>query len=276
MFPIKNSLINGAQSLFGLKTKLQFGKTNITAVFSQQNSESTTVTAEGGASIQEFELRATDYDNDRHFFLSQYFRENYSKSLQNYPLISSPINITRIELWITNRNASVEDFRSIVALADIAEPNSEKSILNISELVNELTPVQLLRARLSIEPAIAREAAIHASEADVSRIDAACNAASSATSWSEYERADDLLHHEIAAAAQNPLLMSMFEYLNAVRRAVSWNKVVRSSDRPASDHDSFAEHTLIFAAIAGRNANEAQAAMRTHLISVSKRLFGDD
>ena len=66
--PIKNSLINGAQSLFGLKTKLQFGKTNITAVFSQQNSESTTVTAEGGASIQEFELRATDYDNDRHFF----------------------------------------------------------------------------------------------------------------------------------------------------------------------------------------------------------------
>ena len=158
----------------------------------------------------------------------------------------------------------------------IAEPHSEKSILNISELVNELTPVQLLRARLSIEPAIAREAAIHASEADVSRIDAACNAASSATSWSEYERADDLLHHEIAAAAQNPLLMSMFEYLNAVRRAVSWNKVVRSSDRPASDHDSFVEHTRIFAAIEGRNANEAQAAMRTHLISVSKRLFGDD
>ena len=126
--PIKNSLINGAQSLFGLKTKLQFGKTNITAVFSQQNSESTTVTAEGGAEIQEFELRATDYDNDRHFFLSQYFRENYSKSLQNYPLISSPINITRIELWITNRNASVEDFRSIVALADISEPNSENFV----------------------------------------------------------------------------------------------------------------------------------------------------
>ena len=84
------------------------------------------------------------------------------------------------------------------------------------------------------------------------------------------------MHHEIAAAAQNPLLMSMFEYLNAVRRAVSWNKVVRSSDRPASDHDSFAEHKRIFAAIVGRNANEAQAAMRTHLISVSKRLFGDD
>ena len=125
--PIKNSLINGAQSLFGVKTKLQFGNTNITAVFSQQNSESKTVVAEGGASIQEFELRTTDYDNDRHFFLSQYFVDNYANSLKNYPLISSPINITRVEVWITNRNASTEDFRSIVAFADIGE--SELNVL---------------------------------------------------------------------------------------------------------------------------------------------------
>jgi cell surface protein SprA len=125
--PIKNSLINGAQSLFGVKTKLQFGNTNITAVFSQQNSESKTVVAEGGASIQEFELRTTDYDNDRHFFLSQYFIDNYANSLKNYPLISSPINITRVEVWITNRNASTEDFRSIVAFADIGE--SEHNVL---------------------------------------------------------------------------------------------------------------------------------------------------
>jgi cell surface protein SprA len=122
--PIKNSLINGAQSLFGVKTDLKFGNTNITAVFSQQNSESKTVVAEGGASIQPFELRTTDYDNDRHFFLSQYFIDNYANSLKNYPLINSPINITRVEVWITNRNASTEDFRSIVAFADIGESKS--------------------------------------------------------------------------------------------------------------------------------------------------------
>jgi cell surface protein SprA len=85
------------------------------------------VVAEGGASIQEFELRTTDYDNDRHFFLSQYFVDNYANSLKNYPLISSPINITRVEVWITNRNASTEDFRSIVAFADIGE--SELNVL---------------------------------------------------------------------------------------------------------------------------------------------------
>ena len=142
--PIKNSLINGAQSLFGVKTKLQFGNTNITAVFSQQNSESKTVVAEGGASIQEFELRTTDYDNDRHFFLSQYFIDNYANSLKNYPLISSPINITRVEVWITNRNASTEDFRSIVAFADIGE--SEPNVLvdeNGVVLNNSITQAQV-------------------------------------------------------------------------------------------------------------------------------------
>ncbi len=119
--PIKNSLINGAQSLFGVKAKLKFGNTNITAVFSQQNSESKTVTAQAGATIQPFELHATDYDNDRHFFLSQYFRNNYANSLKEYPLISSPINITRIEVWVTNKIATTDDFRSIVAFADIGE-----------------------------------------------------------------------------------------------------------------------------------------------------------
>ena len=126
--PIKNSLINGAQSLFGVKTELQFGKTSIKSVFSQQNSESKTVVAEAGASIESFELRATDYDDDRHFFLAQYFRENYKNSLKNYPLVSSPINITRIEVWVTNRSSSTENFRSIVALADIGESETNNLV----------------------------------------------------------------------------------------------------------------------------------------------------
>ena len=133
--PIKNSLINGAQSLFGVKTQLKFGNTNVTAVFSQQNSESKTVVAQAGASIQPFELRTTDYDNDRHFFLSQYFIDNYANSLKNYPLINSQVNITRIEVWVTNRNANTDNFRSIVAFADIGE--SENAVL-----VNQTGAVQ--------------------------------------------------------------------------------------------------------------------------------------
>ncbi|MGJ8743330.1 cell surface protein SprA [Polaribacter sp.] len=138
--PIKNSLINGAQSLFGVKTKLQFGNTSVTAVFSQQNSESKTVVAEAGASIQEFELQATDYDNDRHFFLSQYFINNYANSLKSYPLINSQINISRIEVWITNRTASTEDYRSIVAFADIGESTNDNFVNQTGAVVPTSPP----------------------------------------------------------------------------------------------------------------------------------------
>ncbi len=140
--PIKNSLINGAQSLFGVKTELQFGKTSVTAVFSQQNSESKTVVAEAGATINPFEIRATDYDDDRHFFLSHFFRENYENSLKDYPLISSPIQITRIEVWVTNRNSSTENFRSIVALADIGE-SDRRNLVNPTNVKATSPPMVL-------------------------------------------------------------------------------------------------------------------------------------
>ncbi|MEX6626617.1 T9SS outer membrane translocon Sov/SprA [Tenacibaculum salmonis] len=138
--PIKNSLINGAQTLFGVKTELQFGKTFITAAFSQQNSQSKTVVAEGGATIEPFELRASDYDNDRHFFLGQYFRETYKKALGNYPLINSPINITRVEVWVTNTSQNVTDYRSIVGLADLGESNTKSTSNNlVNDEVEDLT-----------------------------------------------------------------------------------------------------------------------------------------
>ncbi|MDV7186234.1 cell surface protein SprA [Lutibacter sp. TH_r2] len=123
--PLKNSLIVGAQSLFGVKTQLQFGKTTVTGVFAEQKSQTTSVSAEGGSTVEDFEFQASDYDANRHFFLSQYFRDNYNTAMQQFPLINSPINITRVEVWITNSNSTTTDIRNIVAIADLAEGNSD-------------------------------------------------------------------------------------------------------------------------------------------------------
>jgi len=119
--PLNSSLITGAQSLFGVKTELQFGKTTVTAVYSEQKSERKSVVAEGGGTLEEFELFALDYDESRHFFLSQYFRGNYNKALEDYPFINSNIQITRLEVWVTNRNNTVNNVRNIVALQDLGE-----------------------------------------------------------------------------------------------------------------------------------------------------------
>ncbi|WP_431605804.1 cell surface protein SprA [Aequorivita marisscotiae] len=119
--PLNSSLIQGAQSLFGVKTQLQFGNTTITGVFSEQKSETRTVTAEGGATITDYELFALDYDDNRHFFLGHYFRDNYNRALKQYPFINSNVQITRMEVWITNRTSRTDNVRNIVALQDIGE-----------------------------------------------------------------------------------------------------------------------------------------------------------
>ena len=132
--PLNSSLISGAQSLFGVKTELKFGKTRIKAIFSEQKSESRSVVSEGGGTVQEFEFRALDYDENRHFFLGHFFRNNYDESLENYPYINSNIQITRAEVWVTNRNNQIEDVRNILAFQDLGETE------NISSSVNVLSP----------------------------------------------------------------------------------------------------------------------------------------
>ena len=119
--PLNSSLISGAQTLFGVKTKLQFGKTTVTAVFSEQRSDSRSVVAQGGGTLDEFDFFIRDYDENRHFFLAQYFRENYDKALENYPFINTNVQITRAEVWVTNRSNRTENVRNIVALQDIGE-----------------------------------------------------------------------------------------------------------------------------------------------------------
>ncbi len=136
--PLSGSLIRGAQSLFGVKAQVQFGRTTITGVFSEQKSQTKTVTAQGGGTIQDFDFFGLDYDNDRHFFLSQYFRNRYDLALKNYPFIDSRVQITRIEVWITNRQNRVNNTnnnqRNIIALQDLGE--SQQSGYSDNEIVS--------------------------------------------------------------------------------------------------------------------------------------------
>ena len=157
----------------------------------------------------------------------------------------------------------------------IASTEPQNGSGSLAELILQVTPITLMRARLSVEPAIAREAALNASESAVSHLSMIGQSTQDADNWDDYELFDDQFHRAIGLAADNPLLLSLFDHLNAVRRGVAWKTVVRSSARPASDHTSFAEHDKILSAIEARDPTAAHAAMRTHLVSVSNRLFGD-
>jgi len=119
--PLNTTLITGSQALFGVKTKLKFGKLDVTTILSQQRSQSKTITITNGSQQGQFKFTPADYEANRHFFLSQFFRNNYNKALANIPIISSNINITRIEVWTTNRTNATTDSRDVLALMDLGE-----------------------------------------------------------------------------------------------------------------------------------------------------------
>ncbi|MDD4514806.1 cell surface protein SprA [Massilibacteroides sp.] len=116
-----NSLINGGAALFGMKADLQFGKLRINALLAQQESQSKTVNSRGGVQTQSFEIKADSYDENRHFFLSHYFRDTYDNYSNQAPNVRSGILISRIEVWVTNKRSNYEQARNIVAFSDLAE-----------------------------------------------------------------------------------------------------------------------------------------------------------
>ncbi|MEP6795887.1 MAG: cell surface protein SprA, partial [Saprospiraceae bacterium] len=119
--PLKSTLIKGSQALFGLKTELQFGHLRLTAIASQQNSKQNDINIQGGSVLQEFEIYADQYDENRHFFLSHYNRNTFEKAVMNLPQINSLFHITRMDVWVTNDRNQTTDVRDVVAIADLGE-----------------------------------------------------------------------------------------------------------------------------------------------------------
>jgi len=119
--PLTGSLITGSQSLFGIKAQTKWGKLTSTTILSQEKGERKEINVEGGAQTQDFEISADDYEANKHYFLSNFFRDQYDEAMSSLPVINSALAVTRIEVWVTNKRAAFEENRNIVAFTDIGE-----------------------------------------------------------------------------------------------------------------------------------------------------------
>ena len=120
-FPSNSSLIKGASSLFGLRTDLQFGKLKLQLVASQKKSSTKSVSSKGGKQFTPFEIAAANYEDNRHFFLAQYFHDRYDESMRSLPNLTSGVKINRVEIWVTNKTGTTANTRNIIALTDLGE-----------------------------------------------------------------------------------------------------------------------------------------------------------
>ena len=128
-FPSNNSLVHGASSLFGIHTEMQFGKLKLQTVVSQKKSTSSSVSSKGGTSTTPFEIDVADYEENRHFFLSHYFRQTYDRAMSTLPNITTGIKINRVEVWVTNKTGNTNNSRNIVAFTDLGENSVIKNPL---------------------------------------------------------------------------------------------------------------------------------------------------
>lgn len=149
-----------------------------------------------------------------------------------------------------------------------ARPHDEAS--SVAAIAATTNPAEVMRTRLLIEPVIAREAALHATAQDIAELRNCLRGARAARTWRFYESWDNRLHRTVAHAAHNRLLLSVFDTLNTVRRAVSWGRLRPTLKRPAANHHSFAQHDRIVDAIENRDPRAAAMAMKVHLDFVAR------
>ncbi|MDT8856227.1 FCD domain-containing protein [Paracoccaceae bacterium Fryx2] len=155
----------------------------------------------------------------------------------------------------------------------LATNANQSSQNDFGQLAQKLSPADVMRARAALEPAICRDAALHAPAAAIAAMTLTAARARQAATWREYEALDNEFHRQIAEASGSVALLALFDQLNTLRRMVSWGRMVRQGARPPAGHDSFDAHDRIVAAIAARDPELAQAAMRQHLRAVEARLF---
>jgi len=165
------------------------------------------------------------------------------------------------ELW---RHVGKGTFRGV-------RPTEE--ISSIAAMANLTNPAEVMRTRALLEPQIAGEAAVNATAADIAALEFCLERSVQTRSWRQYETWDNRLHRTIAVAAQNSLLLALFDTLNAVRRTVVWGRLRIDPAGPPADHHSFAEHQTIVAAIRDRDREAAAAALRRHLAAVEANLM---
>ena len=120
-FPSNSSLIQGASSLFGLRTDMQFGKLKLQLVASQKKSTSKRVSSRGGKQLTTFEMDAANYEENKHFFLARYFHDHYDDGMRTLPNLATGVTINRVEVWVTNKSGTTTNSRNIVALTDLGE-----------------------------------------------------------------------------------------------------------------------------------------------------------
>ncbi|MCB1882945.1 MAG: FadR family transcriptional regulator [Geminicoccaceae bacterium] len=143
------------------------------------------------------------------------------------------------------------------------------------ETAGTASPIELMDARLALEPAIAGEAALRARRDHLVWLDRCLAHGEGAEDYRAFEEWDVAFHRTIAEATQNPIFIMVMDAMRRMRGQEAWERLKRASFGPATRDRYRAEHRAVLQALEQRDQRAAAAAMFAHLRSVRATIFSD-
>ncbi|HVJ35596.1 MAG TPA: FCD domain-containing protein [Terriglobia bacterium] len=151
------------------------------------------------------------------------------------------------------------------------KPARERNGLAVAAI--DTNPIEVLDTRLIIEPALARLAALHATEADIDNMRYLIDKSEAARDAETWELWDGTLHRAIAQATHNNMLISIFDAFNAIRSQENWRRLRETSQTPDRLHIYRAHHREVVEAIGNRDVDQAEDMMRRHIDAVRNNML---
>ncbi|ALM52385.1 transcriptional regulator NanR [Halomonas huangheensis] len=151
--------------------------------------------------------------------------------------------------------------------ARVIRPTAEAVMARLSGVTRQLLSQPqgqqyFQEARALFEVSLARHAASHATEDDIAQLRAALDHQRSVIGdEAAFKRADNDFHGVLAAIGRNPIYDALHQALS------EWldDRRAQALQQDGEDEAALLAHTEIVEAIASRNVDDAEAAMRRHL-----------
>ena len=138
-----------------------------------------------------------------------------------------------------------------------------------------ISPLQLVETRFSVEPYMARLAAVHANQKDIESFEEVLRKIEGCDGdQDQFTRFDSEFHLQLARCSRNPLMRQIYQQINTVRAEAQWNRVKRVILTRAKIAQYNVQHRRIFEALRQRDVNGAVSAMTTHLETARQDLLG--
>jgi DNA-binding FadR family transcriptional regulator len=142
-----------------------------------------------------------------------------------------------------------------------------------SNAVNNVSPAELMEARMLFEPVLIDMVVRNGTTADFADMEECCKQAEQAATLEQFEYWDGAFHQRVANATHNSFIISVFDLMNKVRECAEWGVLKKKSVTPERRRAYQHEHRALVNALKLRDADAAKQAMNSHLAHVRRNLF---